>query len=69
MYIIYYSRISPIISQRVNNTAQLKELITAARFARCRSRFVMPVLLYNDKVTVKRVVDCIMCMYYTQQIA
>ena len=26
----------------------------------------MPVLLYNDKVTVKRVIECILCMYYTQ---
>ena len=36
--------------RRVNDTVKLKELITTARFARCRSRFVMPVILYENKV-------------------
>ena len=33
-----------------NDTAQLKELISTARYARCRSRFVMPVILFENKV-------------------
>eukprot|EP00731_Ephydatia_muelleri_P001313 Em0001g1313a len=33
----------------VNRTHELKEMFTRARFARCRSRFVMPVLLYRNK--------------------
>ena len=37
---------------RVNDTAKLKELIATARFARCRSRFVMPVILFENKVIV-----------------
>ena len=35
---------------KINDTAKLKELFTTARFARCRSRFVIPVLLYENKV-------------------
>ena len=31
---------------------KLKELFTTARFARCRSRFVIPVLLFETKLYV-----------------
>lgn len=44
---------------RVNDASQLKDLFTTARFARCRSRFVMPVLLFEGKVGV----DINMYMY------
>ncbi|CAI8010569.1 Myotubularin-related protein 14 [Geodia barretti] len=33
----------------VNDTAKLKELISTARYARCRLRFVMPVILFENK--------------------
>ncbi|EDO36248.1 predicted protein, partial [Nematostella vectensis] len=33
----------------VNDSTRLRELFTKARFARCRSRFVVPVILYDDK--------------------
>ena len=48
---ICHDIINAICSQRVNDTAQLKELISTARYARCRSRFVMPVILFNNKVS------------------
>ena len=35
---------------RINHAVRLKELIATARFARCRSRFVMPVILFESKV-------------------
>ena len=38
------------IRVKINDTTKLKELFTTARFARCRSRFVIPVLLYENKV-------------------
>lgn len=40
----------PCIRVKINDTTKLKELFTTARFARCRSRFVIPVLLYENKV-------------------
>jgi len=36
--------------KNLNDTAALRDLIPSARFARCRSRFVMPVILYRNKV-------------------
>ena len=38
---------------RVNDAMKVKELISTARFARCRSRFVMPVILYENKVSME----------------
>lgn len=35
---------------KINDVSKLKELFTTARFARCRSRFAMPILLYKNKV-------------------
>ena len=45
---------------RVNDAVKLKELITTARFARCRSRFVMPVILYENKVGI--IISTYMCI-------
>jgi len=39
-----------IIRTKVNDAVKLKEMFTTARFARCRSRFLMPVLLFENKV-------------------
>lgn len=35
---------------RINDSSNLRELFMKARFARCRSRFVIPVILYENKV-------------------
>ena len=49
---------------RVNDAAKLKELIATARFARCRSRFVMPVILYENKVSIEyNVIYTIRCVH------
>ena len=37
-------------SQKVNDARKLKDLFVKARFARCRSRFVVPVILFEGKV-------------------
>lgn len=34
----------------MNDVPKLRELIPPARFARCRSRFVVPVILFQNKV-------------------
>ena len=50
---IFITLFSLLCSKKnVNSTASLRELIPPARFARCRSRFVMPVILYQGKVCV-----------------
>ena len=36
----------------MNDVPKLRELILSAKFARCRSRFVVPVILYENKVGV-----------------
>lgn len=36
-------------SQKVNDAKKLKDLFVKARFARCRSRFVVPVILFEGK--------------------
>lgn len=43
---------------RVNDAMKVKELISTARFARCRSRFVMPVILYENKVSMEYYCTC-----------
>ena len=45
-------------SRQVNCTVQLKELISTARYARCRSRFVVPVILFENKVEPQWLVLC-----------
>lgn len=39
-----------VYSQKVNDARKLKELFLKARIARCRSRFVVPVILFEGKV-------------------
>lgn len=36
-------------SQKVNDARKLRDLFVKARFARCRSRFVVPVILFEGK--------------------
>ena len=40
----------PNYSLKVNDARKLKDLFVKARFARCRSRFVVPVILFEGKV-------------------
>ena len=47
---INFNNILILLICRVNDAVKLKELITTARFARCRSRFIMPVILFGNKV-------------------
>lgn len=37
---------------KINDISQLKPLIGKARLARCRSRFVVPVISFNGKVSL-----------------
>ncbi|RDD47133.1 Myotubularin-related protein 14 [Trichoplax sp. H2] len=36
-------------SQKTDNTEEIRDLMANAKFARCRSRFVVPVILYDKK--------------------
>jgi myotubularin-related protein 14 len=36
--------------ESIYNTAQMRELIKQARYARCRSRFAVPVIMFEGKV-------------------
>ena len=42
-----------IHSQKANDARKLRDLFVKARFARCRSRFVVPVILFEGKVKCK----------------
>lgn len=39
-----------LLSQKANDARELRDLFVKARFARCRSRFVVPVILFEGKV-------------------
>ena len=39
--------------ESLQDVQQLRELVQRARFARCRSRFAVPVILYEGKVGSK----------------
>ena len=52
----------------MNDARKLKDLFVKARFARCRSRFVVPVILFEGKVKVvsSLFAHCLLCclQYY-----
>ncbi|KAK3751532.1 hypothetical protein QZH41_019425, partial [Actinostola sp. cb2023] len=47
--VLLESTLEGVQEQKVNDNSKLRELFQKARFARCRSRFVIPVILYENK--------------------
>jgi hypothetical protein len=52
MPILYLLVVLLLYRVKINDISQLKPLIGKARLARCRSRFVVPVISFSGKVSL-----------------